>query len=105
MDGIARIWHGTTSTENAEVFQKYLTETVFPNFEKGLTGYRGAQLLRRTRGSEIEFTTIMWFDSMDSIRQFAGEDYETAHIDPYVKKWLSHYDSKSLHCEVCFSSI
>lgn len=105
MNGIARIWRGTTKRENAESFQTFLTETVFPDFEKRLTGYRGAQLLKRASDDVVDFTTIMWFDSIDSIRLFAGTDYETAHIDPHVKKWLWKYDLKALHSEVCFSSI
>ena len=69
MNGIARIWRGTTRPENADLFQTYLMETVFPDFEQGLTGYRGAQLLKRTVDDAIEFTTIMWFDSLDSYGQ------------------------------------
>lgn len=105
MNGIARIWRGTTKAENADEFESFLKETVFPEFEKGLIGYRGAQLLKRTLDGQVEFTTIMWFNSIESVRLFAGADYETAHIDPHVKKLLSQYDMKSLHTEVCFSSI
>ena len=105
MKGIARVWRGTTRPGNAEAFESLLKEQVFPDFQKGLTGYRGAQLLKRALHDYVEFTTIMWFDSIESVRLFAGEDYETAHIDPNVQKLLWQYDMKSLHSEVCFSSI
>ena len=105
MNGITRIWRGSTKLENAEAFESFLRDQVFPGFEKGLKGYHGAQLLRRKLDHHVEFTTIMWFDSIDSVRLFAGDDYETAHIDPGVQKLLWQYDKKSLHSEVCFSSI
>ena len=105
MNGIARIWRGTTRPKDAETFESFLKDQVFPDFQKGLTGYRGAQLLKRDLHDCVEFTTIMWFDSIDSVRSFAGDDYQTAHIDPNVQKLLWQYDAKSLHSEVCFSSI
>ena len=105
MNGIARVWRGSTRHENAEAFESFLKDQVFPDFEKGLKGYHGAQLLKRILHDHVEFTTIMWFDSIDSVRLFAGHDYETAHIDPNVQKLLWQYDPKSLHSEVRFSSI
>lgn len=105
MKRIARTWRGYTRPENASTFENFLKQTVFPEFQKELTGYEGVQLLKRELNDEVEFTTIMWFDSIDSIKSFAGEDYETAHIDPNVQKLLSNYDRNSTHSEVSFSSI
>ena len=105
MRGVARTWHGSTSPENADAFEHFLRDKVFPDFEKSLKGYHGAQLLRRKLDDHVEFMTIMWFDSMDSVRLFAGDDYETAHIDPNVEKLLWQYSKKSIHSDVCFSSI
>jgi hypothetical protein len=105
MNAIARVWRGWTKPENAEAFESFLKEQVFPGFGKNLEGYHGAQLLKRILPDQVEFTTIMWFDSIESVRLFAGEDYETAHIDPNVQKLLWKYDTRSLHSEVCFSSI
>jgi len=105
MKGIARIWRGYTRMDDAKTFENFLKQEVFPNFDKGLTGYLGGQLLKRSLDDRIEFTTIMWFDSIDSIKLFAGEDYETAHIDPGVQTLLSDYDRKSSHSEISFSSI
>ena len=105
MKGIARVWRGYTKPDDAEKFERFLEKEVFPGFESKLDGYRGGQLLKRTLHDEVEFTTIMWFDSIDSIRRFAGADYQTAHIDPNVQGLLTRYDMKSLHSEVCYSSI
>jgi heme-degrading monooxygenase HmoA len=63
-------------------------------------GYRGSYLLRRNAGAEIEFVTIMLWDSIDAIRAVTGPDYETAVIPEERKKHLSRYDPKSLHYEI-----
>ena len=74
---IFRIWHGWTTLENAEVYENLLKEEIFPGIEaKKVSGYRGIQLLRRQLSNEVEFITIMQFDSLESVKQFAGEDYE-----------------------------
>src|SRR5688572_15279888 len=77
---ICRIWHGWTTVENADKFEQILTKEVIPGFEKNKPkGYQGIQLLRRDIGEGIiEFTTHMWFDSIESVKGFAGKDYETA---------------------------
>ena len=105
MKGVARVWRGYTRPENAEAFERFLKDDVFPDFERNLQGYQGGQLLKRNVGNEVEFMTVMWFDSLDFIKLFAGVDYETAHIDPKVKNLLVRYDAKSLHGDVVYSSI
>lgn len=68
---------------------------------KGVSGYGGIQLLRRTIGaSEVEFVTIMWFDSWDAVRQFAGEDYEHAYVPAKARAVLSRFDDRSQHYEI-----
>jgi heme-degrading monooxygenase HmoA len=62
-------------------------------------GYRGAYLLRREDGDEVEFVTITQFDDMDSVRGFAGEDYTKAVIAPVAGKLLTHYNERSAHYE------
>ncbi len=97
-NSIARIWHGWTTKANANAFERVLVDEAIPGIEKNKpAGYKGIQLLKRDVGNEIEFTTIMMFDSIESVKEFAGEDYETAHIDPKVKPLLLRYDRKSTH--------
>jgi hypothetical protein len=75
---IGRIWHGWTTPQNAEKYEGLLKEEIFSAIaEKEVPGYNGIQLFRRPlEGEEVEFVTIMWFDSWDAVRQFVGEDYE-----------------------------
>ncbi len=99
---ISRIWHGyTTPGSNADAYENLLKEEIFIGIKnRSIKGYRGIQLLRRELGMETEFITIMWFDSFDAIREFAGEDYEVAVVLPKARQILSHFDSRSQHYEV-----
>ena len=96
---IARIWHGYTTKENADAYENLLKEEIFEGIaNKKMEGYKGIQLLKREVDNEFEFTTIMWFENIDSVKQFMGEEYETAYVLPQAQKLLLRYDKKSIHC-------
>ena len=95
---IKRIWHGYTTPENADAYQRLLDTTVFPDIEaKKIPGYRAIELLRRTAGDEVEFTTVMSFDSLDNVIAFQGEDYEAAYVPDAARKILKRWDARSTH--------
>ena len=98
---IFRIWHGWTAPENADVYENLLKKEIFPAIApKNVSGYRGIQLLRRQLSSEAEFITIMQFDSLESVKQFAGEDYEKSYVPDKARQVLSRHDDKSQHYEM-----
>ena len=98
---VGRIWHGYTTPENADVYQKILTTEVIAGIaDMNIKGYKSIQVLRRTLDSETEFITIMWFESLECIKAFTGEDYETAHVPPQAQAVLSHFDKRSQHYEI-----
>jgi heme-degrading monooxygenase HmoA len=98
---ISRIWHGYTTLENADAYEKLLREEIFVGIKnRKITGYKGIQLLRRQLETETEFITIMWFDSYDSVKRFAGDDYEKAVVPDKAQKILSRYDRESQHYAV-----
>jgi heme-degrading monooxygenase HmoA len=99
---IIRIWHGWTTPENADAYETLLKEEIFVGFQKrNMSGYGGIQLLRRTVSEEeVEFVTIMRFDSLEAVRVFAGEDYEAAVVPPKARILLSRFDERSQHYEV-----
>lgn len=98
---IGRIWHGWTTPENADVYETLLKTEIFPGIAaKNVPGYRGIQLFRRPFDEEVEFITIMWFDSWDSVKQFAGENYEDAYVPPKAREVLSRFDKRSQHYEI-----
>jgi len=98
---IGRIWHGWTRPENADKYERLLKEEIFPGIAaKKVAGYRGIQLFRRPLENEIEFITIMWFDSWDAVEHFAGEHYEKAYVPPKAREVLQRFDERSQHYEI-----
>ena len=98
---ISRIWHGWTTLQNADAYESLLKTEIFTGIQnRQMAGYRGIQLLRRNAGDEVEFITIMWFDSLEVVRVFAGEDYEQANVPPKARALLARFDARSQHYEV-----
>jgi len=98
---VARIWHGYTAAGNADAYEKFLKEEFMPSVEaKKIPGYRKFELLRKDEQDETAFITIMWFESMEHIRGFAGADYEKAVIHPKAQALLKRHDTTSAHYEV-----
>jgi len=98
---ITRLWHGWTTLANADIYENLLKTEIFPGIAaKGVAGYQGIRLLRRARGEEIEFITMMEFDSWEAVKQFAGEDYERAYVPPKAREVLARFDERSRHYEI-----
>jgi heme-degrading monooxygenase HmoA len=98
---ITRIWHGWTEPGNADAYETLLRTEVFPGIlAKNVAGFRRIELFRRPAGDEVEFVTVMWFDSLDDVKAFAGEDYETAYVPDKARAVLKRFDPRSQHYEV-----
>ena len=102
---ITRIWHGWTDLEKADAYETLLREEIFTGIaERGIAGFNWIRLLRRETGGEVEFVTLMEFDSMNAVREFAGEDYELAVVPDEARALLVRYDEKSQHYELVVRS-
>ena len=98
---ISRVWHGWTTPAHADAYEALLKREVFTSIrERHIEGYRGIHLFRRTREEEVEFVTVMWFDSIEAVKAFAGEDYEAAVVPPKARALLTRFDTRSQHYEV-----
>jgi hypothetical protein len=98
---ISRIWHGYTSHSNADAYEQLLKHEIFAGIQdRQIVGYKGIQLFRRNIDSEVEFITVMWFESLDAVRAFAGEDCEVAVVPLKARALLSRFDARSQHYEV-----
>jgi heme-degrading monooxygenase HmoA len=95
---IARIWHGWAEPGNANAYEELLRAHVLPDIHR-VAGFRGAYLLRENRDDEVEFVTVTLFESLDDVREFAGEDYEAAVVPPEARRLLSRFDERSRHYE------
>lgn len=98
---ISRIWHGYTTRENADEYEALLKEEIFVGIqERHIPGFEEIQLFRRNLEEEVEFVTVMWFDTLDAVRLFAGEDYALAVVPPKARLVLKRFDARSQHYEV-----
>jgi antibiotic biosynthesis monooxygenase (ABM) superfamily enzyme len=98
---ISRIWHGWTTHQNADIYEELLKEEIFVGIQnRQIPGFMGIQLLRRQLNNETEFITIMTFDNLESVKEFAGNDYEQAVVPESARAVLSHYDQRSQHYEI-----
>jgi hypothetical protein len=98
---ICRVWHGWTNHANADGYERLLREEVFRGIAgREIAGYHGIELLRREAGDEVEFLTLMWFESLDAVRTFAGTAYEQAVVPAAARALLKRFDAQSAHYEV-----
>lgn len=96
---IARIWHGRTKTSIADEYYMYLKEAGL-NKMKAIEGNLGLQVLRRTEGEVTHFTVISYWESLDVIHKFAGEDIEKTHHLPKDPLYLLELEPNVVHHEV-----
>ena len=96
---IARHWRGWTKLADAPAYEKLLMETVLPAL-KNIEGYQGGYILRQDDACEAEFVVINLFDSLDSVKRFAGDDYATPVFEPEAKRLLSRIETVAHHYEV-----
>jgi hypothetical protein len=98
---ICRLWRGWTSPENADAYERIVHNEVIPGIEaRKIAGFRHIDLMKRDLGSEIEFQTLMWFDSVDAIKAFVGDDYAVSHVPPQARAVLTRFDERAAHYEL-----
>ncbi len=98
---ICRLWRGWTTPENADAYETLLLDEVIPGIEaRRIPGFRGIDVVKRDLGQEVEFMTLMWFDSEDAIQAFVGEDCTVSHVPAAARAVLSRFDERAAHFDV-----
>jgi antibiotic biosynthesis monooxygenase (ABM) superfamily enzyme len=98
---IARVWHGWTKREDAKAYEQMLRDEIFPSIAaRKIKGYRGAELFVFEDGDEVEFMTLLRFDSIDGAKEFAGGDGTKPVIYPKAEALLTRMDECSRHYRV-----
>lgn len=98
---IKRVWHGWTTKENADKYQRLLSNEVLPGIEaKRIPGYRKIEVLRIDLQNEVEFVTIMSFDSLQNVVDFQGENYKKCYVPAAAQAVLKRWDKESTHYEL-----
>jgi antibiotic biosynthesis monooxygenase (ABM) superfamily enzyme len=96
-----RLWRGWTTPENADAYERIVRGKVIPGIEaRQIPGFRHIDLMKRDLGDEVEFQTLMWFDSLVAIKSFMGEDYALSHVPSAAQAVLKRFDSNATHYEV-----
>jgi len=96
---IARLWHGSTKPEHADSYESMLKPELLPGLSQ-VPGFRGSYLLRRPKGDEVDFITIILWESLEALKAFAGPDYEVSIIPEERRRYLSRHDDRAAHYEV-----
>lgn len=96
---IARIWRGRIRASDVHAYRAYIADT-------GLTDYRatpgncGADMLTRVDGDIAHVITLSFWDELDSIRAFAGEDVTRARYYPEDERFLLDFPERVEHFDV-----
>jgi heme-degrading monooxygenase HmoA len=98
---ICRLWRGWATNQNADAYERIVRDQVIPGIEaRHIPGFRSIDLVRREREHDVEFMTLMWFDSLDAVKAFMGDDYEVAHVPAAAQAVLADFDKRSAHYQV-----
>ena len=98
---ICRLWRGWTTPENADAYERIVRLEVIPAIEaRKIPGFLHIDLMKRDIGGEIEFQTLMWFDTLDAIKAFMGDDYSVSHVPPEARAVLNSFDDRAAHYDI-----
>jgi len=98
---ICRQWRGWTTLDNADAYERIVRGEVIPGIEaRNIPGFLHIDLMRRDIGGEVEFQTLMWFDSVEAIKTFVGEDYSISHVPDDARAVLARFDERATHFQV-----
>jgi antibiotic biosynthesis monooxygenase (ABM) superfamily enzyme len=98
---IARIWHGWTKPADAKIYEEMLRNEIFPGIaRRNIQGYHGAELFIREHGDEVEFVTLLRFDSMEGVKEFAGENQSKPVIFPRAEALFTRMDEHARHYHI-----
>jgi|SRR6476620_3857083 len=96
---IARIWHGKTSIEDFDAYTVFLKKVAVPDYQK-TKGFKGLSFLRQIKNGEGHFTLITYWENLEVIKNFAGEDIQKAKYYPEDDNYLLEFEENVQHFEV-----
>lgn len=100
---IVRMWHGRVPTSKAPAYRQFLNERAIPDYQS-VPGNLSIHILERPDGKVTHFITMTFWDNLDSIRGFAGDDIEVAKYYPEDKDFLLEFEPTVTHYEVVGST-
>jgi heme-degrading monooxygenase HmoA len=101
---IARMWRGSALPEKADDYVKHLEMSVLPELRE-FDGFQGIQLMRMNSLEAVEFIVLTFWESMEAIHKFAGEDAGVAVVAPAAQAMFREYDSRVNHFEIVLNTL
>ena len=102
---IGRIWHGWTTPQNAEAYERYLEDEIHADIRSGREGFKGTYVLRREDRDQVEFLTLTLWDSMEAIQTLVGEDHEAAYLPDEERRLLDRFEERVVHYQVVLAKV
>lgn len=96
---IARMWHGKVPTAKAKAYREFLNQRAIPDYQS-VEGNKGVYILEQTEGEITHFVTLSFWENIEVIKGFAGEDTDVAKYYEEDKDFLLEFEPKVLHYEV-----
>ena len=100
---VVRIWHGRVPRDKAKAYRDFLVKRAVPDYES-VEGNLGVEILMRENGDVVDFLVLSYWESIDAIKRFAGEDYERAKYYDEDKDFLLEFEPKVQHYYMVWSS-
>ena len=100
----ARHWRGWTEVQDADAYESLLKDKALPSL-RDIEGYRGGYILRSDGPQEVEFVVVNLFDSLESVKRFAGPDYSIPVFEPEASRFLRRIEPAAMHYEVRASTV
>jgi len=101
---IARIWHGAVPASKCGEYLNLMQKIALPEY-LATPGNRGAWCLYRIAAEIAHFEMLTFWDDIDAIRRFAGNDYELAKYYDFDPDYLIEMERRVRHYEVLAGSI
>ncbi len=96
---IARHWRGWTGVQDADAYESLLKDKVLPGL-KNIEGYKGGYVFRNDGPQEVEFVVVNLFDSLESVKRFAGPSYRIPVFEPEARRLLRRIEPVAAHYDV-----
>ncbi len=96
---IVRMWHGRVPAEKSQAYREFLNARAIPDYQS-IPGNLSVYILERPEGDVTHFITMTFWESLEAIKAFAGEDVETAKYYPEDQDFLLEFEPTVVHYEV-----
>jgi len=96
---IARMWHGRVPSSKAAAYRAFVTGRAIPDY-RSVPGNLSVHILEQADGNITHFVTLTFWEGLDAVRGFAGEDVDAAKYYPEDADFLLEFEPRVMHYDV-----